>query len=467
MKLAICWFRRDLRLADHPALSAALAEAGAVLPVYAWSPEDHGEWAPGAASRWWLHHGLAALDGALRQRDSRLVLCRGPAEEVLAGLARATGAEAVYFNRLYEPALAARDGRVEARLRSLGVEARSFKAALLNEPDELATGNGDPYRVFTPFWKAALSRPGPAAPLPPPARLPPPASWPESLPLAALELLPKTRWDAGLAASWQPGEAAALAGLESWCAGGIDGYDRHRDRPDLAGTSRLSAALHHGELSPRQAWHAAMSRRAAPGAGAGAGIDCWLRELGWREFAHHVLHHFPRTPTKPMYEKYAAFPWREDHAELLEAWQSGRTGIPLVDAGMRQLWHTGWMHNRVRMVVASLLVKNVRAPWQAGARWFWDTLVDADLANNTLGWQWSAGCGADAAPYFRIFNPVTQGEKFDPEGTYVKRWVPELRGLPAARVHRPWEDPPAGYPAPVIDLKRSREEALAALKSLR
>jgi len=464
LKLAIFWFRRDLRLADNPGLRAALERYDRVLPLYLWSPEDEGEWAPGGASRWWLHHSLASLDDSLRGLGSRLLLRSGPAAETLLALVRESGAEAVFWNRLYDPALVPRDTTIKDRLRDMGVEASSSQAALLFEPWTLATGKGEPYRVFTPFWKAALKQPEPDAPLPAPAALKAPASWPQGVSLETLGLSPQQRWHESLAQHWQPGEPAALTRLEAWCEGALDRYGEGRNRPDRDETSGLSPFLHHGELSPRQAWHAAGAHRDKL---AERDLDTWLRELGWREFAHHVLYHFPRTPTEPMYEKYAAFPWREDHAAMLAAWQQGRTGIPLVDAGMRQLWATGWMHNRVRMVVASLLVKNIRAPWQAGARWFWDTLVDADLASNTLGWQWSAGSGADAAPYFRIFNPVTQGEKFDPEGRYVKRWVPELADLPSELVHRPWERPPADYPAPIIDLKRSREEALAALASLR
>lgn len=464
MKLAIYWLRRDLRLGDNPALLAALEAAETVLPVFIWSPEDEAEWAPGAAARWWLHHSLAALAGELDRRGSRLLLRTGPAAEALASLVAETGAEAVYWNRLYEPALVARDTAIKARLREAGVSVQSFKAALLFEPWEQSTGKGEPYRVFTPFWKSTLQGPEPHPPQAAPADLKPPARWPRALPLEALDLLPRVRWDDGLATHWTPGEDAAQVRLASWCENGLRDYAAERNRPDHDGTSALSPYLHHGELSPRQAWHAATAQR---GALPEAALECWLRELGWREFAHHVLFHFPRTPTEPMHEKYAAFPWREDHEALLTAWQQGRTGIPIVDAGMRQLWATGWMHNRVRMIVASLLVKNIRAPWQAGARWFWDTLVDADLASNTLGWQWSAGSGADAAPYFRIFNPVLQGEKFDPEGHYVKRWVPELAAVPAARLHAPSATLAPGYPGPIIDLKRSRQEALDALASLR
>jgi deoxyribodipyrimidine photo-lyase len=463
LKLAVCWFRRDLRLADNPALRAALDSAESVLPVYLWSPDDEGEWAPGAASRWWLHRSLAALDDALRARGSRLVLRAGAAATELPALVAATGAEGVFWNRLYEPALVERDTAIEAQLRRAGVVARSFKSGLLFEPEELETGQGNPFRVFTPFWKAALKRPEPAAPPGAPGNLKAPPEWPPGALLGDLGLAPQGRWDQGLAACWTPGEDAARERLAAWCGGAIGDYATGRDRPDRAGTSGLSPYLHHGEISPRQAWHAAAYRR---GGLPEAGIEAWLRELGWREFAHHVLFHFPRTPNEPMNDRYTAFPWRDEHQDMLDAWQRGLTGIPIVDAGMRQLWATGWMHNRVRMIVASLLVKNIRAPWQAGARWFWDTLVDADLATNTLGWQWIAGSGADAAPYFRIFNPVLQGERFDPLGDYVKRWVPELRALPSRRVHRPWEAPPPGYPPPVVDLRRSRDEALAALRSL-
>lgn len=463
MKLAIFWFRRDLRLIDNPGLCAALDAAESVLPVYLWSPGDEGEWAPGAASRWWLHQSLTALDEALRARGSRLLVRRGPAAETLAQLVADAGAGSVFWNRLYEPALVARDTAVKAQLRDAGIAAHSCKAALLHEPWELATGKGEPYRVFTPFWKGALQRPEPGAPLAAPPNLKAPGKWPAGEPLDALGLVPAVRWTDGLAETWAPGEAGALARLDAWCEARLGDYAGQRDRPDRDGTSTLSPHLHYGELSPRQAWHAATARRAELSE---RGIASWLRELGWREFAHHVLYHFPHTPTEPMHEKYAAFPWREDHDRMLDAWQRGRTGIPIVDAGMRQLWATGWMHNRVRMIVASLLVKNIRAPWQSGARWFWDTLVDADLANNTMGWQWTAGCGADAAPYFRIFNPVLQGEKFDPEGAYVRRWVPELEDLPAGRIHQPSDDLAEDYPGPVVDLKATREEALAALRSI-
>jgi len=313
--------------------------------------------------------------------------------------------------------------------------------------------NGRPYQVFTAFWRACQAMPEPGVPLPAPECIPAPERWPESLAIEELGLDPIPDWAGGLREVWTPGEAGAMRLLREFLAR-ADGYADERDRPDRAGTSRLSPHLHFGEVSARQVWHAAR------------GVEPYLRQLGWREFSAHLLHHFPHTATEPLRPEFRAFPWRMD-AAALRAWTRGRTGYPLVDAGMRELWHTGWMHNRVRMVAASFLVKHLMIPWQEGAAWFWDTLVDADLANNTMGWQWCAGCGADAAPYFRIFNPVLQGEKFDPEGAYVRRWVPELADVPARFVHKPWlaPEPPREYPAPIVDHDFARLRALAAYRS--
>jgi deoxyribodipyrimidine photo-lyase len=470
MSTAVVWFRRDLRLADNPALAAACAQHARVLPVFLWAPEEEAPWAPGAAARVWLHHSLAALAARLAERGAALVLRRGPTLASLLELARATGAQAVYWNRLYEPALRARDEKIKSALRESGLQAHSFKAALLAEPWELATGAGEPYRVFTPFWRALEQRlhahhERGLQPLPEPQRLAPPAPLPASLPLAALELLPKVRWDEALIAHWQPGEAGAWARLERFCAGALGGYKTRRDFPAEPGTSRLSPHLHFGEISPAQI-AARVERVCAQAPDARAGAQAFLRQLGWREFAHHLLYHYPQTPEAPLNARHADFPWRApaDCAAELERWRRGRTGIPIVDAGMRELWATGYLHNRVRMIVASLLIKNLLVSWQEGARWFWDTLVDADLANNTLGWQWVAGCGADAAPYFRIFNPVLQSQKFDPEGAYLQRWVPELAGLQGPARHAPWTAtaPPRAYPAPLCDLAATRTRALAA-----
>ncbi|MDG4554268.1 MAG: deoxyribodipyrimidine photo-lyase [Candidatus Competibacter sp.] len=476
MSIALVWLRRDLRLADHPALHRAATEHGCIIPVYIHAPHEDAPWEPGAASRWWLHHSLAALDRALRRRGSRLIVRRGDSLAVLRELLRETGAGAVYWNRRYEPASIARDRAVKAALREDGVRAESSRAALLVEPWTLLKPDERPFQVFTPFWKACLQRLPPAPPLPVPA-LPGPERWPDSLSLAALDLLPRIHWDDGLAAAWQPGEAGAQAQLERFRESALTDYRQWRDWPGRDGVSRLSPHLHFGEIGPRQIWATAAGATDGDPLG-NQGAETYLREIGWREFAHYVLYHWPHTPEQPLRERFAAYPWREEYTDLLRAWQRGRTGYPMVDAGMRQLWRTGWMHNRVRMLAASFLVKNCRIPWREGARWFWDTLVDADLASNTLGWQWTAGCGTDAAPYFRIFNPIRQGEQFDPDGAYVRRWVPELAKLPAPILHQPWMlsaaeqqakgfTPGLNYPNPVVDFAASRAEALAGYQRIK
>lgn len=474
----LVWLRHDLRLADNPALAAARARGAPVLPVFVWAPQEEGDWAPGGASRWWLHHSLAALDGELRARGSRLVIRRGASGEELARLVRETGAGAVLWNRRYEPAARARDEAVAAGLSARGVAVGAHGAALLHEPARLVNREGRPYQVFTPFWKACLARGAPPPPLPAPRDLPPPARWPRSLDLRELGLEPAVDWAAGLRAAWTPGERGASVRLRRLLAEALPGYPTDRDRPDREGVSRLSPHLRWGEIGPRQIWHA--TARAVHRAGQPAwarGAEAFLRQLGWREFAYHLLWHFPDTPARPLRAPFERFPWREDAAARC-AWRRGLTGYPFVDAGLRQLWATGWLHNRARMVVGSFLVKDLLLPWPDGARWFWDTLVDADLANNTLGWQWAAGCGADAAPYFRVFNPVLQGRKFDPDGAYVRRWVPELARLPDRWLHQPWAAPGgvlaaagvalgAGYPRPVVEHEAARARALAALASLR
>lgn len=475
---AIVWFRLDLRLADHAALWTAVHKAGSVLPVFIHAPEEEAPWEPGGASRWWLHQSLKSLDAALRSAGSRLIIRRGSAGETLRALVRETGAAAVYWNRRYEPASQALEAKTSEALRADGVAVESFNAALLREPWMVQNQSGKPFQVFTPFWRHCLAKPDPASPLPAPDQLPTPTRWPKSLSLCALELEPKINWAAGMKAIWQPGEAGARAGLRSFLAAGLDHYDNGRNRPDLPGTSRLSPHLHFGEISPRQIWHAVRQHAEARGIPeARWRTSQFLAELGWREFAHHLLYHFPHTPDEPLRTEFQAFPWNRN-ADWLRAWQRGRTGYPIVDAGMRELWTTGWMHNRVRMITASFLVKDLLISWKEGARWFWDTLVDADLAQNTLGWQWTAGCGADAAPYFRVFNPVSQGEKFDPSGAYVRRWCPELAKLSDKWLHRPFEAPPgvlaeAGiqlgrtYPKPVVNHTIARHVALEALSRMK
>jgi deoxyribodipyrimidine photo-lyase len=470
MRAALVWFRRDLRLDDHPALQAALRTGLPVVCLYVHAPDEEAPWAPGEASHWWLHHSLAALDADLRARGARLVVRRGPTTEAIDDLRARAGVTHVFWNRLYEPEVIARDQRLKAQWRQQGLEAESFNANLLFEPWTIATGSGDPYRVFTPFWRNARARLETAVPPAAPARIPA-VEGIDGVPLDALGLLPRIPWDAGFREAWRPGEAGALELLDAFIEGALDDYATGRDLPDRAGTSRLSPHLHFGEISPRRIVEV-LARR-----GLLARAEGFVRELGWREFGHHLLYHFPATTTEPLQPQFRDFPWDDPDPTLLAAWQRGRTGIPIVDAGMRELWTTGWMHNRVRMIVASLLTKNLRLHWLHGARWFWDTLVDADLANNTQGWQWTAGSGADAAPYFRIFNPVSQGERFDPEGRYVKRWVPELVRVPAKAVHQPWTLKPAersalglagsAYPDPIVDLKSSREAALGAYQRMR
>jgi deoxyribodipyrimidine photo-lyase len=451
----IVWFRQDLRLRDNPALHAAHRLGAPVVPVYVWSPGEEGDWPPGAASRWWLHRSLASLDTSLRERGSRLLLRTGNTAEVLGALARETGAGTVLWNRRYEPAAIAAAGLAKAALRAAGLEARSFNAALLVEPWDLLNQSGGPYQVYTPFRRRLLRDVHPDAPLPAPRRLQCPTAWPTSVPLEALGLQPRHPWAEGLERAWQPGEPAARSTLRTFVHERLAAYDTARDVPGVAGTSRLSPHLHFGEIGPRQVWHAI---------GPAGRASQFLAEVVWREFAYHLLYHFPHTPTEPLRGEFRAFPWR-DAPDLLHAWQRGRTGIALVDAGMRELWATGWMHNRVRMIAGSFLVKNLLQPWQQGARWFWDTLVDADLASNTLGWQWVAGCGADAAPFFRTFNPVTQGKRFDAQGAYVRQWIPSLRELPDRLVHEPGQS--AGHPPAIVDLGATREAALEAYQAMR
>jgi deoxyribodipyrimidine photo-lyase len=473
----IVWFRRDLRLTDNPALAAACESSRRVVPVYIHAPDEELAWSPGGASRWWLHHSLASLGDALAARGASLVIRRGDSLTELRDVARTSGAQRIVWSRLYEPALVARDTDIKRALQTDGYECESFNAALLFEPWQIRTGAGQPYRVFTPFWRAcqALLDTLPP-PLPAPAHIEGATAGLAALTLESLALKPSIPWDAGLASSWSPGEPAALEQLEAFCREGLTDYGLQRDRPDRPATSRLSPHLHFGEIGPRQCL-AAMRAASAGRRGTQPSSETFLRELGWREFAHHLLFHYPATTDAPLDARFASFPWAND-PQRLAAWQRGRTGYPIVDAGLRELWTTGWMHNRVRMIAASLLTKNLRQSWLDGARWFWDTLVDADLASNTLGWQWTAGCGADAAPYVRVFNPVLQTERFDPERRYLRRWLPELARLPDDWIHRPWEAPAhvlaeAGvtlgrtYPEPIVDLRASRTEALAAYDQIR
>ena len=466
-------FGLDLRLGDHPALHAAAASGAPVIPVYVLDDAAPGPWRRGGASRWWLHGSLAALDTSLRGLGSKLILRRGNTLDELAALAADTGARTVHITRRYEPWAADLETRMHRELPARGMALRRFGGTLLFEPESVRTKTGEPYKVFTPFWRAAQSGPPPSPPRPAPRTLAAPHVWPRSERLSDLALRPKSPdWAAGLRESWEPSEANALKSLDRLLAGPIAAYPSDRDRPDRPGTSRLSPHLHFGEISPATIWHN-VHRHGADAAGSVK----FLAEIGWREFSYHLLSQFPGLPDKPFRAEFAGFPWRDD-AAALKSWQRGMTGYPLVDAGMRQLRATGWMHNRVRMVVASFLVKHLRIGWQHGAAWFWDNLVDADLASNSASWQWVAGCGADAAPYFRIFNPVKQGETFDPEGAYVRQWVPELARLPAASIHATWQASAvdlsaAGirlgreYPMPMVDHAEARQAALDALRHMK
>lgn len=469
MSTALVWFRRDLRLADNPALELAQRHHARIVPLYIHTPDEESPWQPGAASRWWLHQSLAALGRDLAARGAPLQIRVGDSLEVLHESLRSSGATAVYWNRLYDPSPIARDTRVKQSLKEAGVDVHSSNAALLVEPWDIATGQGGPYRVFTPYWRKLRAQLHPSAPAAAPARIEG-ASLADSVALESLDLLPRIAWDTGIAASWQPGEAGAQDTLDAFCDAALRDYAHARDVPSVAGTSRLSPYLHFGEISPRQIFWTLDELGREHGVRVREAAEPFLRELGWRDFSHHLLYHFPRTQQDNLNPAFDGFAWR-DASDDLVAWQRGRTGIPIVDAGMRELWHTGWMHNRVRMLVASFLCKNLRLHWQYGARWFWDTLVDADLANNTQGWQWTAGTGADAAPYFRIFNPVTQGERFDADGSYVKRWVPELARHAFKNIHAPWQQPDllarSGYPPPIVDLAETREAALAAYQAIR
>jgi deoxyribodipyrimidine photo-lyase len=475
-KTVILWFRRDLRLDDNPALRAAITDCERLVPVYIHAPYEEAPWSPGAASRWWLHWSLLGLERALGDLGGRLWTAEGDSLAELRRIIAITGATEVHWNRLYDPATRDRDSRIKQALRAEGVRVESHKGSLLYEPWDIATANAEPYRVFTPFWRRCAARLAEHKPVSAPTALPPGPRPVEALSISDLGLLPRLAWDQGLRETWTPGETGAKARAAAFLRTGIQGYGRERDLPDRDGTSGLSPHLHFGEMSPRRLLTMVVEQIGDPAA---EPAEPFMREIGWREFAHHLLYHYPQTTDEPLDRRFADMPWREADADrMLEAWQHGKTGIPLVDAGMRQLWHSGWMHNRVRMVVASFLTKNLRLPWQSGAGWFWDTLVDADLASNSLGWQWSAGCGADAAPYFRIFNPVRQGERFDPEGAYVRRWCPELSCLPKQSIHQPWTAPSAllahagiqigrDYPAPIVDLKSSREAALAAYETIK
>ena len=479
----IVWFRDDLRLSDNPALTDAIASGASVLCVFVLDDVGSGTRPLGGAARWWLAGSLKALDASLRAIGGRLDVFAGNQAEVILDLSRQVMASAVFWNRRYGGAETTIDTSVKTALREAGIRATSFNGHLLHEPWTVTSKVGGPMKVFTPYWRAVQAKGPPDMPLPAPTMISA-ATLPAKLSvmptdIADLALEPTAPdWAGGMRAEWTRGEQGALARLESFVMTGMKGYAVGRNRPDLPSTSKLSPHLRFGEISVRQCWHAATHAHASGRTNAGADdLDTFLKELGWREFSYHLLHHNPALSSSNYTPRFDAFPWRDDAASL-KAWQCGMTGYPVVDAGMRQLYATGWMHNRVRMIVGSFLVKHLLTDWRAGEAWFWDTLVDADPASNSASWQWVAGTGADAAPYFRVFNPIIQGEKFDPDGAYVRAWVPELGRLPNSLIHKPWTAPPmilkaAGvtlghtYPKPVVQHEMARDRALAAFKSLK
>ena len=471
---AIVWFRKDLRLADHPALDAALQANKEIIPVFIWDEEEGGNWSPGAASRWWLHHSLASLGSSITKLGGSLILARGKAGQVLPELAQAYQADQIFYGRCYDPAGIATQEAVEEACDLQGINTDSFNSSLLQEPWETKNGTGKPFQVFTPYWRKSR----PIIYREPANYAVKKLSFAQGLPMISsldgLNLLPEHPWHHKLGEHWEVSEEAAHHQIERTVEEVTHSYATRRNHPSVVGTSRLSPYLAWGQVSPRQICQAVLQ---AESEGSHRGENKFLVEIGWREFSYHLLYHFPNIPDQPLRPKYAKFPWLDD-PQNLKNWQFGKTGYPMVDAGMRQLYETGWMHNRVRMIVASFLVKHLLLPWQDGARWFWDTLVDADLASNTQGWQWAAGCGADAAPYFRIFNPITQGDKFDARGEYARRWIPELEKVPKKFVFSPWTAPSSvlaesgvslgeNYPDPCVDHSEARARALAALATLK
>ncbi len=467
----VVWFRQDLRIKDNPALLAAHQTGHPILPLFIWDEENSGEWKLGGASRWWLHESLKALNEALQ---SKLYFEAGSAQQVIMDIIKETGAEAIYWNRCYEPWRITSDTRIQETLQTKGMKVHTFNGSLLFEPQTALKSDGTPYKVFTPFYqKGCLGRGNePRRPSKAPKNLR--LSTHRGVALIDLELLPAIAWHNKLAKYWKPGEAGAHARLKAFLKNGLKQYKEGRNYPSENNVSRLSPHLHFGEISPNEVWYAAKQHMGTKGWRKNG--ETFLSELGWREFSYSLLFHFPDLPRKNLQKKFNKFPWRRDQKSL-KKWQQGQTGYPIVDAGMRELWETGYMHNRVRMIVGSFLVKNLMLHWHLGEDWFWDTLVDADLANNSASWQWIAGCGADAAPYFRIFNPVTQGKKFDHHGAYVRRFIPELKKMPDKYLHNPWEAPEkvlveAGvqlgedYPLPIVTLGDSRERALDAFSEL-
>ncbi|MEM7463776.1 MAG: deoxyribodipyrimidine photo-lyase [Pseudomonadota bacterium] len=469
---AIVWFRDDLRIADNPALEYASSQNRPIIPLFIFETNLPEHAHLGGAQKWMLHHALKSLDANLKTLGARLILAEGDALEILQGLVSRHGAGSVYWNRRYTQYGIKTDINIKSTLTEDKIEARSFQAALLHEPSKILTAAGGPFKVYSPFWRAFERQPAPRPVLPKPVQMTG-MDGIGSLEIDDFALLPtRPDWASGLRETWDASESGAQDCLDEFVANGLHGYAKGRDIPAKKNVSRLSPYLRYGLVSPYQLWHAAVEADAPEN-----DKLKFCKELVWREFSYHLLYHFPSLGWQNFNSSFDDFPWLKESRDI-KAWQKGKTGYPLVDAGMRELWHTGYMHNRVRMVTASFLIKHLMVDWRVGERWFWDTLVDADPASNTASWQWVAGSGADAAPYFRIFNPIIQGKKFDPDGTYVRKWVPELSGLPDKYLHEPWLAPEhvqeeagiqmgTSYPFPIVDHKAARDRALDAYKNLK
>jgi deoxyribodipyrimidine photo-lyase len=479
MKKCIIWLRKDLRLTDHPGFEYALNQGYEILPIFIWDKGEHG-WQDGAASQWWLHHALTDLQNEIQHHGGNLIIHHFDSKRNtccfignLTDIIQQHEADAIFWGRRYEPEVIERDKQLKTHLTEKGYEVKSFNTHLLLEPHTIKNKSGSHFKVFTPFWNHCLTHS-----IYPPSEIPrglwDKAKWLHTISpntIDDLKLLPEIPWDISFYHYWQPTRKAGLARLANMVASKAKTYQQLRDTPAIDGTSQLSPYLQWGQISAREIYHAfnhSYNETVEKG---------YLRQLFWREFSYHLMFHETHTPERPLRPEYEHFPWSHNE-HFLTAWKQGLTGFPIVDAGMRQLWQTGWMHNRVRMIVGSLLVKHMLQDWREGASWFWDTLVDADLANNTMGWQWVGGCGADASPYFRIFNPIIQGEKFDPDGTYVRNYCPELKDIPNTYLHKPWEMPElelatAGvtlgktYPYPIISHEQGRASALKAYAEFR
>ena len=470
--IIIFWFRQDLRIVDNPGLSKSL-KSDKVLPIYILDDTNSNDFAMGAASRWWLHNSLRELNKNL---DNKLSLYKGDPSEILESLSSRFNIKGIFWNRCYEPWRIERDKKIKSKFIEKDIIVETFNSALLWEPWEILKSDNTPYKVFTPYYrKGCLMSEAPRKPLSAPNLNTLFEDKENILQLDDLNLLPRIKWYKEMEKLWEPGEKGAHKKLESFLSDGLLGYKEGRNFPSKKNVSQLSAHMHFGEISPNQVWHRAKLKKDLPGIE--KDLDHFLSELGWREFSYNLLFHFPELPRENLQKKFDNFPWIENEI-LFDKWKKGLTGYPIVDAGMRELWQTGYMHNRVRMIVGSFLVKNLLLHWHKGEKWFWDCLIDADLASNSASWQWVAGSGADAAPYFRIFNPILQGKRFDPDGSYIKKFIPELEQLPSKYLFSPWEAPievlseanielGSDYPEPIVDLIKSRDRALEAFSTIR